>query len=370
MTEGQDPEGPHPARRGRIVKIVAAAVVGVLVVASVAGVLVYNHLNRNIGHLSLPGLGPRPDVVRKKHVKHQPVNVLLIGSDTRKGQKGHIGGATPGLSDTTIVLHLSADRKHAYAVSIPRDSMVQRPSCKRSGGSTDPAELTQFNDAYAIGGAQCAVKTVEHLTNVRMQHVVVVDFNGFRKMVNALGGVKVCLPEEVDDDIGHIHLDKGTYTVTGGQALDYVRVRHGIGDGGDIGRIARQQAFLASLTNKAVSTGTLANPKRLYQFLNAVTSSISADTSLGNLKSLFALGRQLRGIGLNNVRFLTVPIEPYTPDPNRLQWAQPAAKKLWLKLKDDSNLGVKQTKESTSAQSRARQSAAQKQRAAANGLCS
>jgi LCP family protein required for cell wall assembly len=370
MTHEPGSDEHRPRRRGRIIKIVLAAVVGLLVIASVVGVLVYNHLNSNIGHISVGGLGKRPVKVEKKHVEHQAMDVLLIGSDTRKGQKGHIGGATPGLSDTTIVLHLSADRKHAYAVSIPRDSMVQRPACTKADGSKDPAQLQQFNDAYAIGGPRCTLKTVEALTDIHLDHVVVIDFNGFRKMVDALGGVQVCLPHEVNDDIGHIHLKAGTYTVKGDKALDYVRVRHGIGDGGDIGRIARQQAFLASMTHKAVSSGTLTNPKRLYSFLDAVTSSISADTSLGNLKDLFSLGRQVRGIGLDNVRFLTVPVEAYPADPNRLQWRQPEAKKLWLKLRNDDPLGSKQQKESTSAATRKKQSAAQKQRAAANGLCS
>jgi LCP family protein required for cell wall assembly len=366
---GSDERRPRRRRR-RVVLIVLASLLGLLLIASAAGVLIYNHLNSNIGHISVGGLGKRPVKVEKKHVAYQAMDVLLIGSDTRKGQKGHIVGATPGLSDTTIVLHLSADRKHAYAVSIPRDSMVKRPACTQSNGSVDPPSLTQFNDAYAIGGARCTLKTVEALTNIHLDHVVVIDFNGFRKMVDALGGVQVCLPHVVDDNIGHIHLKAGTYTVKGDKALDYVRVRHGIGDGGDIGRIARQQAFLASLTHKAVSTGTLTNPKRLYSFLDAVTSSISADTSLGNLKDLFSLGQQVRGIGLDNVRFLTVPVEAYPPDPNRLQWREPEANQLWLKLRRDDPLGSKQTKESTSAATRKKQTEAQKQRAAANGLCS
>ena len=373
MPEEPGPDRTPPKRRrGKVVKIVVGVVVGVLVVAGVAGVVAYRHLNGNIGTIDLPDLGKRPARVVKRNVPHQPLNVLLIGSDTRKGQRGNLGGvdSTPGLSDTTIVLHLSADRKRAYAVSIPRDSMVQRPSCKKTGGGTDPGGLTQFNDAYAIGGPACTLKTIEQLTDVPLDHVVVIDFNGFRSMVNALGGVKVCLPEEVDDNIGHIHLAKGTYVVKGSQALDYVRVRHGIGDGGDLGRIKRQQAFLASLTKKAVSSGTLANPARLYKFLNAATSSISADKDLGNLKDMITLARQLRGIGLDNVKFLTIPTEAYVEDPNRLQWQQPQAGKLWNKLRLDTPLTKKQTKGSLTPQQKQQQSAAEKARLASYGLCS
>src|SRR5664279_5294198 len=118
--------------------------------------------------------------------------ILVLGSDTRQGKGNHIGGATPGLSDTAILLHLSADRKHAYGVSIPRDSMVQRPSCPRKDGNgTDPGGLSMFNEAYAVGGPACTQKTVEQLTGIRIDHFVVIDFNGFREMVDALGGVRV-----------------------------------------------------------------------------------------------------------------------------------------------------------------------------------
>jgi LCP family protein required for cell wall assembly len=302
------------------------------------------------------------------------MNILLLGSDTRQGQTGHIGGDTPGLSDTTIVLHLSADRKHAYGVSIPRDSMVEMPSCvRKDGNGTFAGGLTQFNEAYAIGGAVCTVKTVERLTHIRMDHFVVVDFNGFKQMVDALGGVQVCVPEDVDDTIGHIQLKAGTYTVKGEKALDYVRIRHAISDNGDIGRMARQQAFLASMTNKAVSAGTLANPVRLVKFLDAATRSIKTDPDLAHITALASLGKQLRGIGLSNVEFLTVPFEPYAPDPNRLQWAQPAANRLWNRLNHDETLAKKQTSSGTSAADKSKQSKSATERAAAraaqNGLC-
>ena len=135
-----------------------------------------------------------------------------------------------------------------------------------------------FNAAYAVGGPACTVKTVEKLTDIRINHFVVIDFNGFRKMVDALGGVEVCVPKEVNDTTGHITLPAGTYDVKGQRALDYVRVRHGISNNGDIGRMKRQQTFLASMANKAVSAGTLVNPVRLVKFLDAATKSLTTDT--------------------------------------------------------------------------------------------
>jgi LCP family protein required for cell wall assembly len=357
-----------------VLRIVGGVVAGVLVIVLVAGFLVYRHLDQNIGKIPTAGLGPRPAKVIKKNVTYQPLNILLIGSDTRQGQTGHIGGATPGLSDTTILLHLSADRKHAYAVSIPRDSMVQMPSCRyKSGSGSYPGGLNMFNEAYAIGGAVCTVKTVEHLTHIRMDHFVVIDFNGFRKVVDALGGVQVCVPENVVDTVGHIRLKAGTYTVKGTKALDYVRIRHVISPNGDIGRMVRQQAFLASLTHKAVSAGTLVNPVRLYNFLNALTSSISADPGLAHLSDLAALGKQLRSIGLDHVKFMTVPFQTYQPNPNRLQWKEPAASRLWTRLRDDDLLTHRQTAESISAQAKQANTKSAKERAALraseNGLC-
>lgn len=321
-------------------RAVAISVAAVLVVALTAGFFVYRHLEGNITTLDIEdALGTdRPEKVIKEQEPHQPLNILLLGSDTREGQGNQIGGETPGLSDTTILLHISADRDRAYGVSLPRDAMVERPPCVRKDGQgMDPGGLSMFNAAYAVGGPACTVKTVEQLTDIRMDHFVVVDFNGFKHMVDALGGVPVCVPEEVNDTIGNIYLPAGSYEVQGQQALNYVRLRHGLSENGDIGRMKRQQAFLASMANKAISAGTLANPVRLYNFLDAATKSLTTDPGLDNLRDLAGLAKQLKDIGLDNIQFLTVPFESYEPDPNRLVWA-PEAEQLWDKLRHDEPL--------------------------------
>ncbi|MGH3444628.1 MAG: LCP family protein [Nocardioidaceae bacterium] len=342
--------GLSPSRR-RVLKAVAATVAVVVAVVLIGGFLVYRHLNGNITSLNVTkALGSnRPSEIVKPNAPHKPLNILLLGSDTRQGQRGHIGGQTPGLSDTTILLHLSADRSLAYGVSIPRDSMVQRPPCPRKDGyGVDPGGLSMFNAAYAVGGAACTIKTVESLTNIKINHFVVIDFNGFRKMVDALGGVEVCVPYPVHDPVGHINLPAGTYTVKGNQALDYVRVRHVISQNGDIGRMKRQQAFLASMANKAISAGTIANPMRLYHFLDAATKSLTTDPDLANLKSLAGLARSLQHIGLGHIQFITVPFETYQPDPNRLVWA-PSAKTLWQRIRHDEPLTAKELQGVTTA---------------------
>ncbi len=216
--------------------------------------------------------------------------------------------------------------------------MVQRPECRTKSGGADPGGLTQFNAAYAIGGPACTIKTVESITKVRIDHFVVVDFNGFRTMVNALGGVQVCVPQEVNDTTGEIHLAAGTYKVTGEQALDYVRVRHGISANGDIGRMKRQQTFVAAMIKKAVSAGTLANPVKLVKFLNAATSSLTTDSSFAHLRQLAGLGSSLKNIGLDNVKFVTAPLEPYPEDTNRVQLSSQAGE-LWTEIRKDEPLG-------------------------------
>jgi LCP family protein required for cell wall assembly len=338
-----------------VLRVVAVSVSLVLVVIVAGGFLVYRHLNKNItsipmGTTALGNHRPK-ELPKKPSAPNRPLNILLLGSDTRKGAGNHIGGQTPGLSDTTILLHVAADRKLAYGVSLPRDAMVHRPPCQRKDGhGVDPGGLTMFNDAFAVGGPLCTVKTVEHLTNIRIDHFVVVDFNGFKKVVDALGGVQVCVPHEVNDTTGHIYLPAGTYNVKGERALDYVRVRHDLGvPNGDIGRMKRQQAFLASMTNKAISAGTLANPVRLYNFLDAATKSLTTDPGLASLSKLAGLAKSLKGIGLQHIQFLTVPFQEYAPDPNRLQWA-PQAKKLWSRIRNDEPVGKKFGEVTTAAQ--------------------
>lgn len=337
----------HPVRHrrqgvGRKRALRAAAVTAVVVSLALVfgGLFVYRHLEGNITSLDTSRvLGtdrPENEVVEEDGPL-EPLNVLLLGSDTREGQAANIGGESPGLSDTAILLHLSADRERAYGVSLPRDSMVERPDCYTEGGDVIPGEKAMFNTAYALGGPACTQRTVEQLTGIHIDHFVVVKFDGFKHMVDALGGVEICVPQEVDDSAHQIFLPAGTYEADGAQALNYVRVRSIISGNGDIGRMKRQQAFLASMANKAISAGTLANPVKLYNFLDAATKSLITDPELANLKNLADLANEVRGIGLDKIQFITVPWEWYEPDPNRLVWA-PAADQLWDRLREDLEL--------------------------------
>lgn len=338
MSDDEPLHAERPSRRRRVVKGVAIGVALLLVVLATTFVIAYQRFegNINVAEVDLGDEAERPAEVEVEGPQ-EPLTVLVMGSDSREGT--NIGGETPGLSDTTMLLHVSADRSRAFGVSIPRDLMVERPECTDPDGDTVAGGLTQFNSAYAVGGPGCTVRTVEAMTDVRVDHFVVIDFAGFKSMVDAVGGVRVCVPNEVNDTIGNIYLPAGTYSVTGNQALDYVRVRHGLGlENGDIGRMKRQQAFIASMVDKVMSAGTLTNPVRLLRFLDAATKSLTTDKQFADLGELASLGSSLADIGTDNIRFLTVPNEAYEPDPNRLQLAD-GAEQLFAKIRNDQPLG-------------------------------
>jgi LCP family protein required for cell wall assembly len=362
-------------------KVVAATMVVIALVTGLTVVFVYRHYNANLNVLDINNeLGNRPE--RKIPAgPHGPINILVMGSDNRDAPGDHIDNLT-GIgkrSDTTILLHLSGDRQHAYGVSIPRDSVVNRPACLNDKGEqiSPPATGVMWNDAFNIGGPGCTVHQFEQLTGVHVDHYVVVDFNGFKGMVDAIGGVEVCLPHEVNDPIGHITLPAGTHTFSGTQALNYVRERHDLGNGSDIGRMKRQQAFIASMAHQAISANTLANPIKLYKFLDAATKSLTVDTDLGSLSKLVGLGYDFRHIGLDHIQFLTTPWETDPSDPNRVVWA-PGAANVWKALNNDQVLSKQMLSGSLNAKhipgvtnhpknGQAEQAAAQEN--LANGLC-
>ncbi|MDO3394916.1 LCP family protein [Nocardioides sp. SOB44] len=277
----------------------------------------------------------------KKEVEgpEEPLNILVLGTDDRGCEGCAIDGESGGGgSDTTLLIHVSADRKDAYGVSLPRDALVDRPDCMAEDGTVIPGEdLAMFNTAFAEGGAACTVQTLEQLTGVLIDHYVTVDFNGFVDMVDAVGGVEVCLPKEVADPKTKIYLDAGTQVLDGEDALKYVRERSVLSANSDIGRMKRQQAFIASMVNKVVSAGTLTRPDRVYGFLKAATGSLTLDADLDSLSRLADLALQFRETGLSDIKFISVPFEAYEPDPNRLVWTD-EADKLWTRIKRDKPL--------------------------------
>jgi LCP family protein required for cell wall assembly len=269
-----------------------------------------------------------------------PLNILVMGSDARDCDGCNIDNLT-GMgerSDTTILLHLSADRTRAYGVSIPRDSMVDRPTCQTEDGEDIPGGThVMWNEAFSVGGPACTMRQFEQLSGIRLDHFVVVNFEGFKDMVDAIGGVEVCIPEDIVDPAHGINLPAGTRKLEGMQALNYVRERYVVGNGSDIGRMKRQQAFIASMAHQVVSAGTLANPIKVVKFLEAATKSLTLDEQIGSLKKIAQLGYEFRDIGLDKIQFLTIPNMVDPEDANHLVWT-PEAKQVWRKIANDEPL--------------------------------
>ncbi|MGW7368225.1 LCP family protein [Streptomyces sp. NPDC054841] len=313
----------------------------ILVIAGVSWWL-YRLLDGNIGtDLTAAEELERYERERPLHTVSGVRNILLIGSDTRAGSANRRYGHTEGQrSDTTILVHLAADRRSATAVSVPRDLMVDIPSCRTAGGTRSRPQFAQFNSAFAIGGAACSIRTVERLTGIRVDHHMVIDFHGFKDMVDAVDGVQVCLNEPINDPDAHLRLKAGKQTLNGEQALGFVRARKSLGNGSDTERMDRQQRFLGALFNKVQSNGVLLNPAKLYPVLDAATKAITADPGMDSLKDLYYLARSLRDVPSERVQFLTVPRRAYTYDPNRDELVEPAASRLFKRLREDAPVRV------------------------------
>ncbi|MER5185119.1 LCP family protein [Streptomyces sp. NPDC002896] len=330
-------------RRKRWLRRTAFGTAVFVLAAGGTGWAVYEKLNGNI----TKDMQAAEELKRYEKERPEPLvqgaqNILLIGSDTRAGAGNSKYGRDSGTarSDTTILLHLAADRQSATAVSIPRDLMVDVPSCHKPDGTRTAPVFAMFNHAFEAGGSACTIRTVEKLTDIRIDHHMVVDFGGFTKMVDALGGVDVCLAEPIDDPDAQVKLDAGRHRLTGEEALGFVRARKSLGNGSDTERMDRQQQFLGAVVNKLRSNDVLLNPVKLYPVLDAATSSLTTDPGLGSLRGLYDLVRSMRDIPTERVQFLTVPRAPYAYNANRDQLVEPAADQLFAELRRDAPVAV------------------------------
>lgn len=330
--------GHHGHRTARIAVAVASALTVVATLGSTVAWAGLNTLAGNIKTLPGPTESNRPTKASPSaQADYEALNILIMGTDTRTGQGNDFGdpGTTAsgnGHSDTTILLHVSADRSRAFAVSIPRDSWVTRPSCKDGDTSTVTG---RFNDAFAAGGPACTIRAVETLTNVRVDHFFVVDFKGFQSVVDAVGGVPICLAEAVDDPKSGLKLDKGTHVLDGTQALAFARARKTLGDGSDLSRIDRQQVFLSALIRQVQSKSLLTDLPALVSVVTSVSQSLTTDTELGNLEALKDLALSLQGITPSKVKFLTVPWVA-RPDGATIEWNTTKAEPIWQAMINDS----------------------------------
>lgn len=323
-------------KRGKGLLIMAWTAAGVLVLGGTGAGYLYLKLNDNLKSVDInQALGSD----RPTRTDNGSENILVLGSDTRSGSNKKLGGGTDdgsARSDTAMVVHVYKGHKKASVVSIPRDTLVDRPACTDAHGTRHTAATgVMFNSAYSTGGAACAVKTVEALSGVRMDHYLEVDFSGFQKLVDELGGVTVTTTENISDPDSHLHLKAGTHRLTGAQALGLVRTRHAVGDGSDLGRIQLQQAFVKALVDQVKDVGLFTSPKKLVDLADTATKSVTADSELGSVNSLLDFVNGLKGIGASHMTMVTLPVLYDPADPNRVVVAEAKSKLVWNALRAD-----------------------------------
>ncbi|MFF0519154.1 LCP family protein [Actinomadura nitritigenes] len=328
------PSPPEPpVQRGRLWRLLGWASIAMSVILVGGSLTAYGFWRRLDGQIHRENVKDKLGANRPAKL-NDSINILLMGSDSRQGANAQYGTEQGERSDTTILLHISPGGAGAIGISFPRDSMVQMPSCKKSNGTTVPAQFGMINAAFSNAGPSCTWRTIESLTKIHIDHFVEVDFAGFKQVVDALGGVEICVPKPINDPKAELHLKAGKQVVHGAEALGYVRTRYVLGDGSDLDRIKRQQAFMASVVKKATDKGMLTDPGRTYSFLSATTKSIKADDGL-TLSVMEKLASGLKGMSAGKVRFVTVPTMAYPKDKNRVQFNQALAEPLFQAIRED-----------------------------------
>jgi LCP family protein required for cell wall assembly len=309
------------ARRQRVLLVTCALISGLVLAVSGGAWALAGYVNHGVGRVDAGTAGTPPS---------GPLNILVAGVDQRTGLSPaqeaalHVGHVISANSDTMMLVHVNGSHTKVTVVSLPRDSWVDIPG----------HGMNKINAAYGLGGARLMVQTVEQATGVTINNYVQVNFLGFVSVIDALGGVDVCLPQPVDDAYSGLHMTAGRHRVDGITALKYARTRHSFA-AQDLARITNQQQLLASLLHEAVSSGTLADPIRLTSFLRATLAAVSVDRGL----NVAALADQMRGISPKNVAFVTVPIADanyLTPaGQSAVRWDASAAGRLFTAIRSD-----------------------------------
>ncbi|MFJ5124354.1 LCP family protein [Streptomyces sp. NPDC088555] len=335
-----------PSRRRRATVIAAWTLAGAVVVGGAGLGYAYVTLNGNLKAVDInAALGKnRPD-----NIDNGSQDILVLGSDSRSGANSAYGtddGAAR--SDTAMVVHINKGHRTASVVSIPRDTLVTRPECTSdtTGKPVAAEQRAMFNTAYEVGGPACAVKTVEAMSGIRMDHYLEVDFTGFKKLIDELGGVKITTTRAIDDPKSHLKLEPGTHTLDGEQSLGLVRTRKSVGDGSDLGRIQLQQAFIKALMEQVKHVGVFSNPKKLYDLADTATKAVTTDSDLGSVTELTSFANGLKGLGSKNVHMVTLPVEYDPADPNRVVPLESAARQVWSALKQDKAIPASATEKS------------------------
>ncbi|GHA90034.1 MULTISPECIES: LCP family protein [Streptomyces] len=326
--------------RRRGLKITLGVLIALLLAGSGSVYWMYSSLDSNIKGVDIDrALGED----RPEKLPTAGQNLLVLGSDSRAGAEnkelgggGDVGGAR---SDTALVVHIPDGRTEAVAVSIPRDTLVTRPECTKADGTKVPsAERRMFNSVYSEIGPACVVKTVEKMSGVRIDHYMEINFAGFKDLVDAIGGVTIEVDEPIHDKASGLDLAAGSHKLDGTESLAYVRTRHGVGDGSDLGRIGLQQQFLFALLTEVKSKDLLGSPATAYRIAGSATKSLTTDEGLASLSSLTEFARSMNGVDPSSMETVMLPVAYDTQDPNRVVAAEPQAGDLWKAIRTDATI--------------------------------
>ncbi|WP_327429218.1 LCP family protein [Streptomyces sp. NBC_01236] len=354
--------GGRPRRRRRILRW-SAIVLAVLILGTAgAGYLYYQHLNANIKKKDLNIGDPKDRAAKSKAnaAGQTPLNILLIGSDARDSTENQkLGGAkdtfgTPARADVQMLLHVSADRSNMSVVSMPRDTLVDIPKCTDPDtGKVYAAETNVMtNDSLGRGGPGCTVATWEKLTDIHIDHFMMVDFSGVVDMADAIGGVPVCVDANIysHTSSGHgsgLKLEKGTTSIKGKQALQWLRTRYGFEDDTDIARTKAQHQYMNSMVRQLRENATLGNPGKLRKLAETATTALTVDDALGTVTKLYDLSKELKKVPTKRISMTTMPWEYASPTSGRVVPKPTDAAKVWRLLREDIALDGKDKKKTT-----------------------
>jgi LCP family protein required for cell wall assembly len=327
-------------KSARSIKILTGISIAVLAISAVSA-LAFGTVTASINKIDVfNGIEKRPEK------KSTAMNYLLVGSDTREGlskaelkalRVGSVATAAGKRSDTMLLVHISKARDKAVMISIPRDTFALIPEHTSKTGKLIPAVYSKINSSFNWGGAPLLIQTIEEMTELKIDHYIEINFAGFARIVDSIGGVEICTKKNINDPKSHLVLGAGVHTLNGIESLKYVRTREFDGMG-DIGRMQRQQAFMSAVLRKATSAGVLLNPVTMASFINSALSAVTTDSELKN-SDLIALAKQMKSLSTSSVRTLTVPLSDLNYYSNGVTsavlWDPVLAPQLWTRLRED-----------------------------------
>ena len=327
-------------KSARSIKILTGISIAVLAISAVSA-LAFGTVTASINKIDVfSGIEKRPEK------KSTAMNYLLVGSDTREGlskaelkalRVGSVATAAGKRSDTMLLVHISKARDKAVMISIPRDTFALIPEHTSKTGKLIPAVYSKINSSFNWGGAPLLIQTIEEMTELKIDHYIEINFAGFARIVDSIGGVEICTKKNINDPKSHLVLEAGVHTLNGIESLKYVRTREFDGMG-DIGRMQRQQAFMSAVLRKATSAGVLLNPVTMASFINSALSAVTTDSELKN-SDLIALAKQMKSLSTSSVRTLTVPLSDLNYYSNGVTsavlWDPVLAPQLWTRLRED-----------------------------------